>query len=147
VSGTEAAAPVLYAWWVLAFGVALLLAAAAWLWWVLRRRGEGDAVGRVAGPVRRTYRVRVDEVYERFTRGEIDLRALHLELARLVREFGSERVGQDLTWMSRGEVAEYHPRTGLGPLLARYEQPSFSRDSRVEAETTMRMTREVIESW
>ncbi|NLI18099.1 MAG: hypothetical protein GX427_04705 [Actinomycetales bacterium] len=136
--------PFPYAWWVLALGVALVVAALAWVAYVLLRRAPGDG-----SPEARdvSWGSRVDLLHDRFRRGEIDLRVLHLELARLIREAGSERVGRDITWMSRAEVAETFPRTGLGPLLARYEDPSFSRDPRAEAETTIRMTREVLARW
>ncbi len=134
--------PVLYAWWVLVLGVLLVGAAIAWLVWMFLRRPPAAPAG--PPPVTASWDRRVDALYARFRAGELDLRELHLALARLVREYGSERTGRDLTWMSRAEVAETFPRTGLGPLLARYEQPSFSRDSRVEAETSIRMTREVM---
>lgn len=139
----EAAAPVQYAWWVLALGVILVVAALAWLAWALLRRTEDpqpEAPGLSWGG-------RVDALYGQFSRGELDLRALHLALAQLVRELGSERTGRDLSWMSRAEVLASFPRTGLGPLLARFEQPSFSFDPREEAETSVRLTKEVIARW
>lgn len=137
--------PVLYAWWVPGLGLALLAAAALWLLWLLaraRRRGPE------AAPVdRQSFLARVDGLEDRFARGETDLRGLHLALAALVREFGTARLGRDITPLTRREVDAAFPQTGLGELLGRFEQPSFAQSPEVEAATSLRRTREAVGSW
>ncbi|NCD16366.1 MAG: hypothetical protein EOL91_03465 [Actinobacteria bacterium] len=137
--------PVTYAWWVPALGAVLLVTAVALLLWLASR-------ARTVGPDReRTARGRTDwwgaveTLHARFLAGELDLRGLHLALAHLVRGFGTERTGTDLTSMTRGEVAEGFP--AAGELLARFEQPSFARDPRTEARESVDRTLEVISRW
>lgn len=137
--------PVTYAWWVPALGAVLLVTAVALLLWLASR-------ARTVGPDReRTARGRTDwwgaveTLHARFLAGELDLRGLHLALAHLVRGFGTERTGTDLTSMTRGEVAEGFP--AAGELLARFEQPSFARDPRTEARESVDRTLEVISGW
>lgn len=147
----DAFGPVLYSWWVPTLGLVLLVAAGVWLWLVLRKPKQ-----RPLNPVqtaaqaersRNTAMGRIDEEYRRFEAGEIDLRTFHLRVAAIVREFGSQRMGRDLTSMSRGEVEKAYPRGGVGVLLRRCEQPSFSRDSKAEARATMNQVSEVIAKW
>ncbi len=137
--------PVTHAWWVPALGAVLLVTAVALLLWLASR-------ARTVGPDReRTARGRTDwwgaveTLHARFLAGELDLRGLHLALAHLVRGFGTERTGTDLTSMTRGEVAEGFP--AAGELLARFEQPSFARDPRTEARESVDRTLEVISRW
>jgi len=137
--------PVTYAWWVPALGAVLLVTAVALLLWLASR-------ARTVGPDRewtargRTdWRGAVETLHARFLAGELDLRGLHLALAHLVRGFGTERTGTDLTSMTRGEVAEGFP--AAGELLARFEQPSFARDPRTEARESVDRTLEVISRW
>lgn len=143
--------PVLYSWWVPALAGVLILAAIAWVLWVLRKPRTVNfaqmARDRRAPEVRLGYGQKLDALVGRFHRGEIDLRAFHLQIAELVREFGSERMGKDMSTMSRGEVESYYPGSNLGPLLARCEHPSFSRDAAGEAHHTEAMAREVIAQW
>ena len=143
--------PVLYSWWVLALGILLVLLALAWILWVLRRPRSVNyaqlARDRKAPEVRLSYGQKLDALVQRFRSGELDLRTFHLKIAELVREFGSARMGRDLSTMSRGEVESFYPGSNLGPLLARCEQPSFSRDSAGEAQQTALMAREVIAQW
>lgn len=145
MSAADIVPPVTYAWWVLALGLLLLVGVAAWLWWLLRHRHRpAPAPSRPApGP----FAARVDALEARFQRGEIDLRALHLALAALVRDFGTAWLGRDISALTRGEVDARFPQSGLGTLLARFEQPSFAHSPAVEAATSVRLTREVIAAW
>lgn len=144
--GTEP--PVTYAWWVPALGALLLVLALAWLLWLLHRaRPARPDRQDPRGAVRRDWSGAVAELHGRFLRGELDLRALHLALAGLMREFGSDHTGRDLRPMTRAEIAEELPRSGLGDLLGRYEQPSFARDPQVEAQESVDRTLEVISRW
>lgn len=148
MSIADVVSPQLYSWWVPVLGVVLLVAAGALLWWALRRRPPhmAQSAGQ-ATATRATYLQQFEAEYGRFERGEIDLRAFHLRVAALVREFGSQRMSRDLTSMSRAEVEAAYPRVGLAVLLRRCEQPSFARDSRAEARATMDQVREVVSKW
>lgn len=143
--------PVLYSWWVLALGIVLVLGALAWVLWVLRRPRTVPLAqmmrDRQAPKVRLSYGQKLEALYRRFVERSIDVREFHLQTAVLVREFGSERVGRDLSTLSRGEVEAFYPGTELGPLLARCEQPSFSRDASGQAQQTFNWAREVIAQW
>ena len=142
--------PVAYAWWVPALGLILLLLAIAWVVYLLRTprgRTRSATPERSVPQLRSSFGERLESVYAAFQRGEVTLRDLHLQVAEIVREFGSGRVGRDLTAMSRGEVVAFMPGSRLGELLSRCEQPSFSRDPAAEAEHTVGIAREVITRW
>lgn len=143
--------PVLYSWWVLALGIVLVLGALAWVLWVLRRPRTVNYAqmvrDRKAPQVRITYGQQLEELFARFQRREIDPREFHLEVAELVRKFGSERMGRDLSTMSRSEVERFAPGTELGPLLARCEEPSFARDPQSIGMQTFQWARQVITQW
>ena len=145
----DAIAPLLYAWWVPALGVLAIALAGLLLWFALRppKKRHPRQSAEQAAFSRTTARSRLDEEYARFESGEIDLRTFHLHVAAIVREFGSARMGRDLTAMTRAEVEEAYPRGGVGALLKRCEQPSFSRDSRAEARATFTQVIEVIDRW
>lgn len=147
----DAVPPVLYSWWVPALGALLLVLAALWVWFALRKR-TGESPRRMqteaqAADTRVTFLARFETEYNRFLNDEIDLRDFHLRVANLTREFGTARMGRNILSMSRAEVEEAFPRMGIGVLLRRCEQPSFSRDSRAEAHTTMTKVHEVVERW
>src|SRR5690606_2913343 len=88
VSGADSLlAPAAYSWWVPALGVLLLLAVGGWYAWVLlstrhERAAEGPGMDAAA---RERYEHVVAETVERYEHDEIDLRGLHLELARTMR--------------------------------------------------------------
>lgn len=148
MSIADVISPQLYAWWVPALAVAALAVAGVLLWWSLRRRPPRTVQSpQQAAATRATYLNRFEAEYARFERGELDLRGFHLRVASLVREFGSQRMGRDLTAMSRSEVEEAYPRVGIAVLLRRCEQPSFAPDSRAQARTTMDQVREVVAKW
>ncbi len=142
--------PLLYTWWVPTLGVLAIALAGLLLWFALRpprQKGGRRQTNAQAASSRATARSRVEEEYARFESGEIDLRTFHLQVAAIVREFGSARMGRDLTAMTRSEVEVAYPRGGVGILLKRCEQPSFSRDSRAEARATLSQVIEVIDRW
>lgn len=150
MSDFDPALPVAYAWWVPTLGLTLLVVAIAWVLYLLRQpreRTRQAAPERSVPQLRVSFGDRLEAAYAAFQRGEISLRDLHLQVAGIVRGFGSSRVGRDLTAMSRGEVVAFMPGSRLGELLARCEQPSFSRDPAAEAEHTVGIAREVITRW
>lgn len=141
--------PEAYSWWVPVLGATLLVLVALWLTIVLlstRRRDpaqqpvmRGDARGRYEGAV--------EDAVADYRRGDLDLRALHLRLARLMRDFASERIGRDVRPWTRGQIAAHDPTARIGDLLAVWEEPSFARRSDAEAEAAAQRAREVIRQW
>ncbi|WP_127573605.1 hypothetical protein [Georgenia faecalis] len=141
--------PQAYAWWVPTLGAALLLAVAGWYTWVLlSTRRDRVAEAPVMGLDRRaTYAQAVATTLQRYRAEELDLRALHLELARTMRAFASERIGRDVSSWTRADVATFDPTRQIGELLAVWEEPSFARRSDAEAEEAAARAGEVIRSW
>lgn len=151
MSGTDfLLPPEAYSIWVPVVGGALLLAVAAWYAFVLlstRRPARPKGPGALSPDGRTRFERDVEEAMSAYQRGEHDLRALHLELARVMRAFASERIGRDVrSWTAR-EIAAYDPTTRLGDLLAVWEEPSFARRSDAEAESAAHRAREVIRQW
>ncbi|WP_413451808.1 hypothetical protein AA0Y32_14180 [Georgenia phoenicis] len=151
MSGAESLLPPeSYSTWVPVVGVLLLLAVAGWYAFVLLSTRRPDRP-REPGPLSPDGRARFEEDVEAalaaYRAGESDVRGLHLELARIMRSFASERLGRDVrSWTAR-EVAEHDPTAQLGDLLHRWEEPSFARRSDAEAETAASSAREVIRRW
>ena len=142
--------PEAYSTWVPVVGGVLLLAVAGWYAFVLLSTRHPDRP-KEAGPLSREGRARFEkEVHDAllaYQRGEQDLRGLHLELARIMRAFASERIGQDVQSWTAGEIAGYDPTAQLGDLLHVWEEPSFARRSDAEAESAVWRAREVIRQW
>ncbi|KAE8762749.1 hypothetical protein [Georgenia thermotolerans] len=141
--------PEAYAWWVPALGAALLLLAGAW---ALLVRGLTRPPRPVPPPppgpgLRPRYVAEVDRLYAGYRAGALDLRGLHLALARTMREFASERLGTDVRSWTRAEVAGHDPTRRVGHLLARWEEPSFAPDSDAEAGAAAAAAREVVATW
>lgn len=148
--------PEAYTWWVPALGVLLLLLVAAWYVFVHRwtdpaRVAERSRRRRAPAPMsnnlRQRFAAEVDEHHGRYSEGEYDLRELHLELSRTMREFASERIGTDVRAWTRGDVAGYDPTRRIGGLLAQWEEPSFAVRSDAEAAESAQHAKEVIAQW
>jgi endonuclease/exonuclease/phosphatase family metal-dependent hydrolase len=150
VSGADSLLPpVAYSWWVPALGAALLLAVAGWYAYVLlstRHDRPGESLA-MAADGRARYVAAVEAALARYEAEELDVRSLHLELARTMRAFASERIGRDVTSWTRGDIAAYDPTRSLGELLARWEEPSFARRSDAEADEAAAAAREVVALW
>jgi hypothetical protein len=150
VSGADSLLPPeAYTWWVPALGAFLLLAVAGWYTWVLlstRHERAASASGMDEAGRARYERV-VVETFERYRHDELDLRGLHLELARTMRAFASERIGRDVSSWTRADVATYDPTRQIGDLLAVWEEPSFARRSDAEAAAAAEQAREVVRRW
>lgn len=150
MSGAESLLPPeAYSWWVPVLGAGLLLLVAAWLAFVLlstRRRDPAEQPA-MAEDTRGRYETAVDGVFADYRSGELDLRALHLRLARLMRDFASERIGRDVRPWTRSEIAAHDPTARVGDLLAVWEEPSFARRSDAEAQAAADRAREVIRQW
>ncbi len=151
MSGAESLLPPeAYSTWVPVLGGVLLLAVAAWYAFVLlstRRPAKAKDPGPMSRDGRGRYEADVEGAIAAYHRGEHDLRALHLELARIMRDFASERIGRDVrSWTAR-EIGDFDPTARLGDLLHLWEEPSFARRSDAEAETAAQRAREVIRQW
>ena len=142
-------APQAYTWWVPAVGGALLLAVAAWYAWVLlsTRHEHEPKVPPMDPAGRARYERAVEEIFASYHSDDLDLRGLHLELARNMRAFASERIGRDVSSWTRADVATYDPTRRVGDLLAVWEEPSFARRSDAEATAATEQAREVIRQW
>ncbi|MDD9206805.1 hypothetical protein PU560_10050, partial [Georgenia sp. 10Sc9-8] len=99
------------------------------------------------GTVRQHYEQEVEASYRRYSRGELDLRALHLELAQTMREFTGHRLGTDVRSWTRADAAGHGATQRVGELLARWEEPAFAARSDAEAAASVHAAREVIRSW
>jgi hypothetical protein len=150
VSGADSLLPPeAYSWWVPALGGALVLLVALWFIYVLRstRRPDPAKQPPMTGDARGRYEIAVDGAVADYRSGDLDLRSLHLRLARLMRDFASDRMGRDVRPWTRSEIAAHDPTARVGHLLAVWEEPSFARRSDAEAETAADQAREVIRQW
>ncbi|TRW46958.1 hypothetical protein [Georgenia yuyongxinii] len=143
--------PEAYSWWVPALGLLLLAAVGGWLAWVHRstdpRRRPARQPEHPGAGLRARYTAQVDSLHAAYRDGALDLRGLHLELGRTMREFASERLGTDVRSWTRADVAGHDPTRRVGHLLARWEEPSFAPDSDAEATTSTTRAKEVIGTW
>ncbi|MGC5627624.1 hypothetical protein ACPYO6_05180 [Georgenia sp. Z1344] len=151
--GTDLAALQDYPWWVLVLGVVLVLAAVAWIVLVLvltsarRERSRADVPLRMADAERERFIAEVEEHYAAYEAGALDLRALHLKLARTMRAFVSERVGRDVRSWTVRDISSHDPTARAGGLLSVWEEPSFAHRSDAEARAARDGAVEVIRRW
>lgn len=176
VASVTVARPVLMPVWMLVITVIVVLIVSAWLigTFVSTRRDTSRAVTDVpmAPEDRKSWITAVDTAAARFRDGTTDLRALHLELATVLRGFASERSGEDLESATVREILDMADTTGpssieermrlvgrgrrpldanplghVGELLYVWEQPSFDRDTAAAAEEAITLAREVVTRW
>lgn len=142
-------APVAYSWWIPALGGALLVLVACWYALVLltTRRRRSRRGRQMPARQRRTYTDDVIDLYASYQRDDIDLRELHLALARTMRNFASERLARDVRPWTAQEVAEHDPTARVGDLLEVWEEPSFARRSDAEAIRARDGALEVMQRW
>ncbi len=156
--------PVLYSWWVTVLGVVLVALAVAYVVWAVRftrRRPEHDeppppAPPRRLGPyedpfaeLRPVYLGKVDALEQRFVAGELDARALHLELSAVVRDFGTVRRGVDARVLTLSELRRIEGTRRLANLIETYYRPAFARYGSLGAssEKALDGARRVISQW
>lgn len=142
--------PAAYSTWVWIVGIALLVAVALWYWWVLRStrpRPAPDLPESHWASLREGTLRRVDHAEEQYRTGNADLRSLHLELNTILREFATERLGQDAMWMTSGEIARFEGSAQVADLLASFEEPAFAHDTDAQAFAATARTRDVIATW
>ena len=138
--------PEQFAWWVLALGVGLLVAVVGWYIVVFRstREPRPDAPQQLGRGERGRFDARVTALFERYHAEDLDLRGLHLELARAMREYATLQLGRDVSSWTASEVNQAQPDSALGELLTEWEEPSFARRSDAEAQQAVSSAREVI---
>lgn len=169
------ARPVLMPLWMIVAAVIALLIAIAWFAGTLMttRRDTSRAVADIpmAPADRREWIARVEACSARFRDGEIDLRALHLELAEILRGFAAARTGEPTESATVQEILrmagvrlrpfedlwrrrprpeqdlEDNPLGHVGRLLEEWEQPSFDRDPRAAAQTALDQAQKVVHRW
>ena len=160
--------PVLMPLWMMIVAVLGLVLVAAWLLRSLlvtlrdRSREVGDIP--MAPAERGQWSERVADAEARFAAGEIDVRALHLELASILRGFITTATVREILDISAerdpGDVEERlervrrqrrpldtNPLGHVGELLAVWEQPSFDRDPEAAAEEALSEAKEVVTRW
>jgi len=142
--------PVAYSTWVWVGGLALIAGILAWYWWVMRHtrpRPAPDLPASHWASVRQEALNKIDSVESEFRNGHLDLRALHLELNTILREYATERLDRDAMWMSASEIAEFDGAKQASELLAAFEEPSFAYDTDAEALAGVHELRGVVQSW
>ncbi len=142
--------PAAYSVWVWVVGLALLAGIIAWYWWVrrfTRPRPAPDLPDSHWASLREGSLSRVDLAEQQYRNGHVQLRELHLELNTILREFATERLGQDAMWMTAAEIARLEGTDRIAHLLSRFEEPAFSFDSDAQAMDATARTREVISTW
>ena len=121
--------PVLMPLWMMIVAVLGLVLVAAWLLRSLlvtlrdRSREVGDIP--MAPAERGQWSERVADAEARFAAGEIDVRALHLELASILRGFAAARSGEDITTAT---VRETEDASSPGDVEADDVEPADGAD-------------------
>lgn len=153
--------PVLYSWWVPVVGVLLVAAAVGYVIWAVRSTRRRPAPppppaapvlasrGDPYAAVRPLYLSKVDVLEQRFTAGELDARALHLELSAVVRDFGTVRRGLDTRVLTLSDLRRLTGTRDLANLIETYYRPAFARYGTVGASTERAIdgARRVISRW
>ncbi|MDO5701500.1 MAG: hypothetical protein Q4P36_08560 [Bowdeniella nasicola] len=118
-----------YPWPYLVAGL-LALSVAALIVWLARPRDPAASRSRsgprsLTGRRRRGYATRVARLEESWRVGELDVRTLHLDAARLAREFGSEITGRDLTSVTLAQLRLQPDIAEIAAVVDAAERPSF----------------------
>ncbi|PFG21062.1 hypothetical protein [Serinibacter salmoneus] len=140
--------PQAYSGWLWLLALLLLLAVGAW-YVVLPRlaRREPGHPGTPVDALRQQHHALVDDAYARYEAGEIDLRALHLEYNRLLRDYGTARTGRDLSSLTARDLDRLADAGPLREALDSFSEPAFAAESDAEARRATETTRAVIASW
>jgi hypothetical protein len=155
----ELTGPVVYSWWWLVLGLLAMVAVVAYLAWAFRRtrprpRPVTDGalpyrVGDRFAEVRPVYLARVDAVEQRYRRGDLDARGLHLELSAVVRDFATVRRGVNASVLTLSELRRVQGTRRLAALIESYYRPAFDRTGpeTVSVDGSLDGARRVIRQW
>lgn len=158
--------PVGYSWvWTLV-GIAMLAALVAWYVWLFwstrRRKGEPDArpgvkkrpsstmpgaPGDPWGAVRTIYLDKLREIESEHARGQLDARAVHLEIRRIMRDFTKARTGIDAETFTAVDAARVSLTGPLAKTLKNLSYPSFARSSTANAQRSIDQAQRVVREW
>lgn len=142
--------PIQYSWWVWTIGIVLLVLIALWYWWMFRftrPKPQGPRDSGEFATIRTQHEALVDDAFRRYETGESDLRALHLDLNHIIREFATARTGVDTSSLTASEMARLDHGGTLRVLLEDYSEPAFAAASDAQAAAAVSEAREVIRTW
>lgn len=146
----DPAPPAPYSTWVWVLGLALIAAIALWYVFVshnTRPRPAPDLPKSHWTNLRQGALTKVDAAEQAYRDGHADLRELHLTLNTVLRDFASERLGRDASWMTVAELADLEGTDRLATLLGGFQEPAFAADSDALAMSATASAREVIRAW
>ena len=163
--GVEVVDPIGYSGVWTFVGITVIVAVVAWfvlLFWFMRDRDGGAEAEQPTtrprtapsaastdpfAPVRLIYLDKLEEIKARHEREELDARAVHLEIRRVLRDYTKARTGIDAATFTASDAA----RVGLtGPLatsLRRLAYPSFAARSVARPERSLFRAGQVIKQW
>lgn len=148
--------PVTYSWWVWAVGVALLALIAAWYawlaWWT-RARPEAPSApvahmepGVLEGK-RAGYTAEIDIAHAAYVAGDTDLRALYLEMNRIIRDFATARTGVNAKPLTASELASLRRGDLVAGVVALQNEPAFAAHSGPDVVASVARAKGIIRSW
>ncbi len=148
--------PVPYSWWVWALAVALLLLIAAWyLWiaWWTRARPQTSpepladiAPGELAAK-RAAFSAQIDAAHRSYVAGDTDVRALYLEMNRIIRDFATLRTGVNAKPLTASELARLRRGDLVAGVVALQNEPAFAPHSGPDVDAGVARAKEIISSW
>lgn len=162
--GVELVDPIGYSWVWTPVGVVLILAVLAWFAWVLWSTRPGTheqtaepAKTRSSAPpaptadpfaaVREIYLGRLNEIKDRHESGELDARAVHLEIRRVMRDYTKARTGVDAATFTYTDAERVQLTGPLAKSLKQLSYPSFAARSQARPERSLYRARRVIKKW
>lgn len=148
--------PIGYSWWVWAVGVALLALVAAWylwlFWWTRHRPGPSPEQARpvsssTLSAQREAHLARVDAAHASYVAGETDVRALYLEMNRILRDFASLRTGVNAKPLTASELLRLRQGDLVAGVVALQNVPAFAASSGPDVDEGVARAKEIIGSW
>lgn len=148
--------PVQYSWWVWAVGVALLVIILLWylwvFWWTRRRpdpppEPEPQVEMSVVDAKRAGYLAQIDAAHAAYISGESDLRALYLDMNRIIRDFATLRTGVDAKPLTASELSRLSKGELVAGVVALQNVPAFAASSGPDVDAGVARAKEIINTW
>lgn len=148
--------PVPYSWWVWALAVALLVLIVAWYLWVAwwtRTRPEAavEHVPQITpselAANRAAYGARIEAAHAAYVAGDTDVRALYLEMNRIIRDFATLRTGVDAKPLTASELLRLRKGDLVAGVVALQNEPAFAAHSGPDVDAGVARAKEIISSW